>query len=233
MAKLNSVFTFTGKVDNTVGMTGQNGETYLRKFKKPVNPNTADQIVARTKMSLAGQLSKITPASAIIGISGGSKGLRRQRFVRIIVRNAAMQANNAELEPQKLVFSEGVDAPITLTVTPVTEGTAKGFKAEVSTWPDGVSGALVVFVWSEKGVYKCVDVKAVSVDSPSAQSLNLSEKCNIYTIPMLQADGASRADYLEGVNRITNEGYAVATSLISNGIANLGQSRYATTRTSE
>lgn len=237
MAKFDSIVKFTGNLDGMVGMKGANGQTYIRKNVKPADPKTERQVGVRTKVSLAGQISKLTPKEAIIGM-GGSTRERRNNFMKSILRNATVETVNttptATLAPQGLIFSTGRDFPVNLTITSVT-GVARGVRASISQDEQTrlneaeVMSMMLIFVWSDNdNDYRFIDVKtATTVEMVTGvTSTNLNAKCNIYVIPLLPVDGTSRATYMEGVTRIENEGYSAVAELSSKGAIALGQSRF-------
>lgn len=80
MGKINSVIEFTGRTGNLVGVKGQNGQVYLRKHVRKIhNDNSEQQVVARAKMALAGNLSKLIKAELLYGMPGNGRRMRRQR----------------------------------------------------------------------------------------------------------------------------------------------------------
>ena len=242
MAKFDSIIKFTGNLDGMVGMKGANGQTYIRKNVKPADPKTTAQVATRTKVSLAGQLSKLTPKSAIIGM-GGSTRERRNNFMKTILRNSQVSNNNGQSEaflaPQGLVFSTGRDFPINVTIAQAT-GVARGIRVSISADEKsrldnaGVSAAMIIFVWSDSDDdYRFVDVHSATTQEmvEGVTSLNLNAKCNVYVVPLLPVDGTSRAAYIEGISRINEaalgeNGYSVIAELSSNGTIALGQSRF-------
>lgn len=237
MAKFDSIIKFTGNLDGMVGMKGANGQTYIRKNVKPADPKTEVQVGVRTKMSLAGQISKLTPKWAIIGM-GGSTRERRNNFMKAILRNATVETVNntptATLAPQGLIFSTGRDFPVNITIASAT-GVARGINVSITAAEQTrlneaeVMSMMVIFVWSDSDDdYRFIDVKTATTAEMVAGivSTNLNAKCNIYVIPLLPVDGTSRATYMEGVTRIENEGYSVIAELSSKGAIALGQSRF-------
>lgn len=240
MAKFDSIIKFTGNLDGMVGMKGANGETYIRKNVKPADPKTTAQVGTRTKISLAGQISKLTPKEAIIGM-GGSTRERRNNFMKNIIRKATIDntAGKAEafLTPEQLVFSMGRDFPVVVTIAEVT-GVARGIRVNISAAEKtrldnaGVMSMMVIFVWSDNNnEYRYIDVKTATSEAmvEGVTSLNLNSKCNVYVVPLLPVDGTSRAAYEEGVTRISDlgeNGYSVIAQLSSNGMIALGQSQF-------
>lgn len=238
MATFDSIIKFTGNLDGIVGMKGTNGKTYIRKNVKPTDPKTTAQVETRTKVSLAGQISKLTPASAIVGLSGGKRE-RRNRFMKLLLKNMAIinssdnGAKVAILPPEKLIFSEGRDFPVSVQINSATGArgvTVTMASGEVSRLLEaGIEDAIFIFVWSEDDIYRYIDVKSKKIEflaNEGVTSRNLFEKCNVYVIPVLPVDGGTRADYLEGVERMENEGYSVAAELIAQNAIALGQSAF-------
>ncbi len=239
MAKFDSIIKFTGNLDGMVGMKGAKGQTYIRKNVKPADPKTQAQVQTRNKVSLAGQISKLTPKEAIIGM-GGSTRERRNNFMKNIIRNTATDLvggqSNATLQPQALVFSTGRDFPVEVNITSVS-GVARGVSVSISASEEtrltaaGVRALMIIFVWSdENDIYKFIDVKTskteLMVGEQGVVSTNLNSKCNVYVIPLLPIDGAASAAYEEGVGRIETEGYGVIAELSSKGTIALGQSSF-------
>lgn len=239
----NGAITFEGKLGNIVGVRGKNGKTHVRLFVKPSNPQTEKQIKARVKMSLAGQLSKITPASALVGFKG-SKSERRTKFMRNIILNSTASVNpggdgyNVTLPPIDLKFSEGqvypmeVKAEKTSDVLPGVKVTlAANEKTRLTN--DGIKSIAFVFVWSDiNDIYRSVKIKTQLVDvmdTDGVTDTNLNNKVNIYTIPIMPSDSGNRAKYVAAVERIESEGYSAVAELLMDESISLGESNYATT----
>lgn len=240
MAKFDSIIKFTGNLDGMVGMKGAKGQTYIRKNVKPADPKTAGQVQTRNKISLAGQLSKLTPKMAIIGM-GGSTRERRNNYMKNILRKASVSTDGLEssafLSPENLVFSTGRDFPIEVAIAQAT-GVGRGITVTITAnerarvEDAGVQSAMVIFVWSDNGdLYRFIDVKMATTEELVAgvTSFNLNSKCNVYVIPLLPAEGTSRTAYMDGISRVsadTENGYSVLAELSSNGTIALGQSSF-------
>lgn len=218
MAKLNSVITFVGKMDNVVGMKGDNGETYARKLVKPTNPNTEDQVDQRLRVSLAGQISKLTPANAIVGMKGANKRQRRANFMKNIIKAASVtsqdESKQAAIANDQLILSEGqvVRMP---EMTAALSGNVVTVTA--TQWPiDGIiAGVLIVVYGIEDGIYvSCaagtlgIGESMVQVNVPRIDpTATLTVNC--YAIPLLPAPGRSASDYEEGVLSVTDTDFVV------------------------
>lgn len=239
----NGAITFEGKLGNIVGIRGKNGKTHVRLFVKPSNPQTEKQIKARVRMTIAGQLSKITPASALVGFKG-SKSERRTKFMRNIILNSSADINpggggyHATLPPTSLKFSEGqvypmeVKAEKTSDVIPGVKVTlAENEKTRLTN--DGIESIAIVFVWSDiDDVYRSVKIKTQLVDvmdTTGVTDTNLNNKVNIYTIPIAPSASGNRAKYVAAVERIDSEGYSAVAELLMDDSISLGESNYATT----
>ena len=96
-----------GTIGNTVFYVNQCHK--VARVYQPVvsNPNTVGQIQQRTKLALAGRLSKIIPAAAIAGLKGSNKRDRRGEFVRLAVKSAVFSGNQASIPDASLVLSQG------------------------------------------------------------------------------------------------------------------------------
>lgn len=228
MAKQLGIYRFGGKVGQAVGMKGESGEVYLREHVIPKNPNTKGQIEARVKMSLAGQLSKITPKSAIFGM-GGTARKRRSNFTGNIARNAIVATadgiSTAELKPKDLIFSQGVTRDLTDVLTATfAEHT---LTVTASAMPEDCAAIVAIAVFSETatGNYNSVQVKTITKTQMTATFGANQDVANVYYIPVMQAEGASRASYERAVANIeATSSYAAQADTLTSGVFNYGGS---------
>ena len=100
----------SGKVGNVVYAV-TNGIQVARIYQPNVaNPKSEGQIEQRLKMVLAGRLSKIIPADAILGFLGNAR-VRRGKFISNVVKHAVLTAangvNTARVPLEDILFSEG------------------------------------------------------------------------------------------------------------------------------
>lgn len=96
-----------GKLGNAVFYVS-NGVQVSRVYQPIVaNPNTQLQIEQRSKMSLAGRMSKITPAAAIRGLFGDNLRTLRGSFVREVIRASTYSNDKASLAYDSLALSHG------------------------------------------------------------------------------------------------------------------------------
>lgn len=114
MAKLVGIIgTGSGRLGNAVLSKGDNGATFARTYQSQVrNPRTVAQRKQRAKMNLAGQISKFTPASALVGLHQGGDRKNRSAFVASLLNACTVATDSngdyqAALVPDKINFSEG------------------------------------------------------------------------------------------------------------------------------
>lgn len=233
MAKQIGIFPFSGKLDNAVGMKGEDGKNFFRKLVTPKNPNTDAQVMQRSKMALAGLLSKITPSSAIYGM-GASTRKRRSAFTghiaSVATSSIAAGVANTNLAPADLVFSKGVardlkdklhvayESPNELTVA---------FDGDLEA--EGLSAIKIIAVFSTNrtGDYNEVQVKAITATSTGVTFNNASALANVYYVPVFKADSASRAKYDQAVAAIeATHDYSVQAEILTSGVFADGQSMY-------
>ena len=114
MAKFVGIIgTIRGKVGTTVFSKGEKGLSYGRSYQPQVyNPKTVGQVDQRTKMNLVGRMSRVTPKSLLVGMSGENNRQRRSNFNRGLLNVAAIDRSNprsiiAKVAPEEIVFSEG------------------------------------------------------------------------------------------------------------------------------
>ena len=100
-----------GKQGNNV-FSVQNGTQVLRAYQPVVaNPRSLGQREQRSKFSLAGKMSAVTPSSAIVGMAGGNPRSRRADFVSNLVKSAIISGDGvniiASVAFEKILFSRG------------------------------------------------------------------------------------------------------------------------------
>lgn len=234
MAKINGMLSYTGKLGQTVGMKGQDGETYVRINTKPANPKSSKQVDQRVKFSLAGQLSKLTPIEAIYGL-GSSKRKRRSRFTSIIARNAVVTTGDgittAKLDPQNLIFSDGNQVLVPAFQATLDNGVVT---LKAASFPDGVDAVLAVIVSTNADREEYISVQTALIDSISAMptvTIPSGAQANIYYIPVLQASGATSVSYQRAIDNLRDSEYATQAEILTSGVFSYGRSVLSSTVT--
>lgn len=130
--------TLRGRQGNNV-FSVQNGTQVVKAYQPVVaNPRTISQQTQRTKFSLAGKISSITPSEALIGLNGGSPRSRRAMYVGQLVRLASVSESNgalvASIPYENVLFSDGTLQQFSTspTVTAVHSGTETRSRVNVS-----------------------------------------------------------------------------------------------------
>lgn len=200
MGKITSVIQFSGRTGNLVGVTGQDGQFYLRNHRRHIsNPNTTDQVATRAKVALAGSLSKLIPSDILFGMSGCGKRGRRQRWLKTIIRHMSTVSSDgsvkAVLAPSDLVLSEGgYCAGIQVTNVSITDGAVK---MTMALQDDTQALMVAVFADSRSGGFTAVGSKVA--DSDGEFSLPLPEEtfqvANLYLIPITQSSSLAGVNY--------------------------------------
>lgn len=230
MAKLLGIFQFSGKLGQTVGLKGANGENYVRVNVKPTNKNSQAQINQRVKMTLAGLLSKLTPADLIIGMGTTTRN-RRNRYTSNIARMATATTQQdgsyrAVLAPEDLVFSEGrvVEVPTGLSTTYNGSSLSVNFSG---TLPEGTAALLVIGAFSKAEEYIQIDGTLITPTQLSSSITGQGDAVNVYVVPVVRADGASSVSYQRAVDDITTTNdYAAAARAAAAGSLMYGSSTY-------
>ena len=214
MGKIASVIQFTGRTGNVVGVTGQNGDIYLRVHKKHINDkNSAEQVANRVKFALAGSLSKLIKSDLIYGISGSGKRERRQRWQKLLIKKMTTTAVDgtvtATLAPSDMILSEGAFCA-GISVSSVTVGDGK--VSMTVSMSDTVSQLLMVAVFadSRNGGFTAVD-SGVATESGSFEIPLPSsefEVANLYAIPITQSERLAGVNY---GNEVDAEGQTVSS----------------------
>lgn len=234
MAKQVSAIQVSGKLGNTVGMKGADGQTYMRLHVNPKNPKTELQVVTRGKMALAGMLSSLIPAELIVGLNGGNKRARRQRLVKRMISAMTNDNTGAVLAPEGLVFSEGrgVNIP-TPTVTFAENALTVTMAAD--TFTEEMPTVIVVAVFSdnEGGNFHRVDAVATTRTTASAGFIATDKVANIYLIPVLLDktvdNNVNYLDVIEAVDIENNKGYGNGWVYLANSGLKYGASQFVRT----
>ena len=222
MAKQFSTFQFVGKVGTLVGMKGKNGSAYIRTLVTPSNPKTAAQTDQRVKMSLAGQMSKLTPQALLIGMSSDRR-MRRPNFTSNIVRNAVVTTVNnqraAKIDPALVLFSDGAAA--VMTDTPNVRASASSVTASLSASEFNASGLVSVIivaafadannrVVSIANATLTATVDSVEIIAPAGYS-----RVNVYYIPIVMAEGTDNVSYQRVIDMLAADASYQALATIS------------------
>lgn len=235
MAKLLGIFQFSGKLGQTVGLKGANGENYVRVNVKPTNKNSGAQVDQRVKMSLAGLISKLTAPDLIIGMGSTTRD-RRNRFTGTIARNAEATTNSegaaiAKLAPEKLIFSDGRLLPVPSELSTTFNGTALSVNY-AGTYDENTAGYLVIGAFSDGDEYVRIDGTLLTPTETSGSIEGTGTGVNVYVIPIVRADGATNISYQRAVEDLaTSNDYAAATRGVAAGSLVYGASVYAGRRT--
>lgn len=104
---VNLIGGMTGKVGNVVYYIRNGVQTVRVYVPNPNNPKSSGQNAARLRMALAGKLSSVVPAEAILGLNGMGKSGRRSRFLRLLMGGVTVAGGTASVPDGGVVFSEG------------------------------------------------------------------------------------------------------------------------------
>ena len=233
MGKIQGIFQFTGKIGQVVGMKGDNGERYAREYVKEIaNPDTEEQQVTRTKLSLAGKISSLTPADLITGMEGGNRRNRRSAFVRNIVLNSTVTVEDGEkvakLPADQLVLSEGERFPQVTLTTSIAGGV---LSVTPGSFPKNVD-AIIVVAYGIDDNDNYVDCQYVTIPSTATdpQTITLgngSTAATVYQIPVYENPGASKQRYQSALESLENDTeFAVRSGGYANSALAYGQSSY-------
>lgn len=108
MGKINSLITFTGKVDNVVGAKGKNGDIIIRKYQKnPTKSQTTNQVKQRTRFLTATGMAHNFPETAYAGLTKYAKSLG------LTLQNAFTKVNltktfNYQGAPKPVIYAESM-----------------------------------------------------------------------------------------------------------------------------
>lgn len=222
MAKQFSTFQFTGKVGTLVGMKGKNGSAYIRTLVTPANPKTSAQTDQRVKMSLAGQMSKLTPQALLVGMSN-DKRMRRPNFTGNIARNAVVTTINdqraAKIDPALVLFSDGPAAVVESNPMEVTAKTAVvEFIVEGKVFEGDIVSLIIVAAFADANG-RVVNIGSTTATqnslSPEIAAPNGYSRVNVYYIPVVMAEGTDNVSYQRVVNMLAQDASYQALATIS------------------
>lgn len=222
MAKQFSTFQFTGKVGTLVGMKGKNGTAYIRTLVTPSNPKTAAQTDQRVKMSLAGQMSKLTPQALLVGMSSDRR-MRRPNFTGNIARNAVVTTIDnqraAKIEPALVLFSDGAASMVNAGNITVTASAANlSVEATADVFNDKVVSLIMVAAFADansrviniaSGTLTASEVRQ-TIAAPAGYS-----NVNVYYIPVEMAEGTDNVSYQHIVTMLEADASYQALATIS------------------
>lgn len=224
MAKLIGLFQFSGKLGQTVGLKGANGENYVRILTKPTNKSSQAQVDSRVKMTLAGLLSKLTSQDLIIGMGNTTRN-RRNRFTSNIARGASVTTDatdgtvRAQLAPEDLIFSEGrlLEIPEGLSTTYNGTSLSVNFNGDL---PEGTAALLVIGAFSNGNEYIKIDGALITDSQKNISIPGGAEAVNVYAIPIVRAENVSNTTYQRVVEDIdaSNDYAAVASAALAGNL---------------
>lgn len=223
---------FRGKVGATVFRTEAGiGQIASEYNPNPKNPRTMLQTRQRTKMNLAGLISKMTPFEVIAGL--GSNGrTARAAFVSNILKKATLSGAGTAAEPLKadvapadIVFSKGATSDLTITETYYDSNVvAVTFSQPGST--SNTAAVIGIAMVSKNGKLVSIDYASMNIPATGAipeLSIRLSqqmdgegESVEVFLVPILRSEGAASVMYDVDVDWVnTSYSVSVARSLAS------------------
>lgn len=213
MAKQFSTFQFVGKVGTLVGMKGKNGSAYIRTLVTPSNPKTAAQTDQRVKMSLAGQMSKLTPQALLVGMSN-DKRMRRPNFTGNIARNAVVTTIDgqraAKIDPAHVLFSDGAAAMVDANQITITAHVADvEIIAQPNAFANDVVTLIMVLAFADvNGRVTNIVAEPMTVETAETNVVapNRYSRVNVYYIPVVRKNSADNISYERLVSMLSQDG---------------------------
>lgn len=218
------------------------GQVMSEYQPKVANPRTLGQTKQRSKMNLAGLLSKLTPYVAIAGLNP-NKRIARSEFVSQLLKVATITGDGtsaspfiAAVPPADIVFSKGVsgnfgDVSITYNANDIT------FLVDNAYGDDpNFSAALCIAIVSENGVTKDVAFGVGTVPSGQKSFTCVVTSCvaigttgynvDCYLVPILKVEGATGVSFDPTLN-YTTDTYNVSVARTLASVGAYGGSFYA------
>lgn len=198
---------FRGKVGGQVLRVDAGiGQIISEYNPHPSNPRTVAQTNQRSKMVLAGKISKITPKGAILGLdSNGRKA--RSLFVSNILRAATLTSEGGDMAANVLMselkLSKGVISPVQFTVARNTGSNGLTITAVNPSSAASYGGALIVVYASNNAEWIGCKVYAMS-KTDTTKDVLLSDfglvadsgaQLTVFTIPIIETNAAVTTAY--------------------------------------
>lgn len=215
MAKLKVSFgQLRGKIGGMVYRHDTDGMTVVSEYNpSPANPRTVAQTAQRGKMNLAGQISKLTPYSAIAGFDSKRRAAR-SRFVSMMLKNITSESqqgggSRSMLAANKLILSEGRAAILTLSAT--FDSATNDVVVSIANPIEGQSimGVRVVTYFTDSNEYRFCSVNELAnqveaatqtVNVPVPASIVSAEgAAQVYVVPIFGDDARAVTVYQQGV----------------------------------
>ena len=122
MARIVSIFQFTGRAGSAVGSKGKGGKVLLRQYQPTVaNPRTAAQMSTRAKMKLAAQVAGMLGAVGRTAlVANGLRKTDRGKLVKTLLQNIKVSADGSKASlgyDLNLVGNPSYKRNLTLTIT--------------------------------------------------------------------------------------------------------------------
>ena len=111
MARIVSIFQFTGRAGSAVGYKGKNGKIALRQYQPSVaNPRTAAQMSQRAKLKLAAQVAgMLGEVGRAALIANGMRKTERGRLVKTLLQSVKVSADGTKASADGTKASLGYD----------------------------------------------------------------------------------------------------------------------------
>ena len=198
----NGLSQWTGRIGGLVFKV-VNGKQVITPYKREVfNPRTEAQMTNRAKFALAGMISKIVPKEVLVGMSPDRRS-RRPLFTSNIVRHANVSVAGgvvkATLNAHDLVFSQGVDAPVSVSGATVTDGLVGGGETAIRLDTQATESGNVAHLYA---VPMSLTSAGLSLTGGSYGAERSSEDDFTYTMLMRSDEGSyryGRSQYLTSV----------------------------------
>lgn len=190
---------FRGKMGGMVyRVDPEAGQVVSEYNPSPRNPRTLAQVDQRTKMNLAGLMSKVTPSTVLVGLSPmGRKA--RSMFVSNILKKCAVVRPGSEpgsrttsIIYENVVLSEGEVVPMSGTVSLDENTNVLSVSIPKPTVGATLAGVqIVIYASNEQGYMLCVE-KAATIPA-SSTPITVSETFPmeygtfvVYAIPVIE-----------------------------------------------
>lgn len=236
MAKVKVTFgKMRGKMGGLVFRGGDNGETIVSEYNgAPRNPRTMLQTEQRSKMNLAGLMSKMTPYLAIAGLNS-SRRRARSMFTSNIVKNTSSVASaggaTQTLAAAALKLSKGRVMPTHVDASAWSQDQTINLQVYNDSASDNLLFARVVVYFSQNGRYvSCVIADTESINPNTSKLVSIGVpvsiqetggEMNVYVIPVVDDNTDARAlyqNYIADPSESDDYQVSFTRSLVSLGV---------------
>ena len=142
MARIVSIFQFTGRAGSAVGSKGKGGKILLRQYQPTVaNPRTQAQMSHRAKIKLAAQVAgMLGEVGRTALIANGLRKTERGQLIKQLLQSVKVSADGSTPTSESTLYSEPFTLSDTATVKAIAIKDEQSSTVSSKTFTKGTTG---------------------------------------------------------------------------------------------